>query len=164
MGCFTNCDCTCGFHDNTFDEIIRRETKFPLRLADILDSPLGWYTDKSVDDSRLEGWSLQNKSGLYLLWDKDEWCVTHERFHMRARYVGKGGLAQRLRTHWAKKDTSDAFLVFFSFISLENRVAKYVEQLLLDIYQFPLNASENSGKAKLCSHREDDTYDDIPQF
>jgi hypothetical protein len=152
MRCFETCECRCGVSNGEFDAIIARETRFPLRLNDICRARIGWYSDKSLDDSGVGGWGLARRSGLYFLWHKDDYCARHERFHMRALYVGKGGFAKRLRAHWQGKDTSDEMLVYFSFVELENRVAKYVEQLLLDLYQFPLNTAENPGQVRLCGH------------
>lgn len=150
--CYDNCDCRCGEIDPAFDSIVDRETKFALRLNDILRAGVGWYSDKSVEGSGIRGWSLRGRSGLYFLWHKDDYCPHHERFHMRALYVGKGGFEQRLRAHWQDKDTSEELLVYFSFVELENRISKYFEQLLLDLYHFPLNTAENPGQRLLCAH------------
>jgi hypothetical protein len=43
-------------------------------------------------------------------------------------------------------------LIYYSFYPCENRIAKYLEQLLLDTYDFPLNKSENRGNKKLCAY------------
>jgi hypothetical protein len=150
--CFETCDCRCGEGDGAFDAIIERETRFSLRFDDICRARIGWYSDKSLDNSGAPGSLLAGRAGLYFLWHKDDYCPHHERFHMRALYVGKGRFHRRLRAHWEGKDTSTEMLVYFSFVELENRVAKYVEQLLLDLYHFPLNTAENPGKRRLCAH------------
>jgi hypothetical protein len=35
---------------------------------------------------------------------------------------------------------------YFTYVTLENRLAKYVEQLLFDIYDIALNTGEKKGK------------------
>jgi hypothetical protein len=71
---------------------------------------------------------------------------------MRALYIGKGHIGNRLMAHWKQKDFSDEMLVYWTFINLPNRQAKYCEQLLLDIYKTPLNKSETTGTLHLCAH------------
>ena len=73
-------------------------------------------------------------------------------FHMRALYVGKGQIGRRLLAHWKNKDFSEEMLVYWTFIELPNRQAKYCEQLLLDLYRAPLNKNEISGTLLLCGH------------
>lgn len=110
--------------------------------------------DRSLGDTGLDGWGLGAGCAVYVLWHKDEYCHVHERFHMRALYVGKGALETRLKAHWAAKDLSEQMLVYFSRVGMENRLAKYVEQLLLDTYDFPGNLRENRGRLRLCAHLE----------
>ncbi|HCP82406.1 MAG TPA: hypothetical protein DIT67_12810 [Octadecabacter sp.] len=71
---------------------------------------------------------------------------------MQALYVGKGDANKRLRHHWKTKNTEEQMLIYFTFFPCENRKAKYIELLLLDIYDLPLNKSENSGTATLCAY------------
>jgi hypothetical protein len=73
---------------------------------------------------------------------------------MRALYVGKGMIEQRLLQHWKDKDFSEEMLVYWTSLEMPNRQAKYVEQLLLDLYKFPHNKSENEGRGLLCAHFE----------
>jgi hypothetical protein len=73
-------------------------------------------------------------------------------FHMRALYVGKGRIGTRLRDHWKRKDFSEALLVYFTYVELSNRMSKYLEQLLLDVYDLPFNKSENPGIGIFCAH------------
>ncbi len=89
---------------------------------------------------------------MYILWHKDDYCPSHEMFHMKALYVGKGNQATRLRAHWKTRNFSEEMLVYFSFYPTTNRIAKYIEQLLLDTYQVPHNAAENVGTARLCAY------------
>jgi hypothetical protein len=71
---------------------------------------------------------------------------------MRSLYTGKGLFSNRIKNHWKTKETSAEMLIYYSFYACENRIAKYLEQLLLDIYDFPLNRSENKGKEMLCAY------------
>lgn len=137
---------------NAFDRIARQELRRPLKLLDLCRQNIGWYTDRSLEPSGVTGWGLGKRSGLYFLWHKDDYCDRHQLFHMRALYVGKGAFSSRLKSHWASKDTSEQLLIYFTHVQLPNRIAKYVEQLLLDTYNFPLNSSENGGEATLCAY------------
>jgi hypothetical protein len=74
-------------------------------------------------------------------------------------YVGKGVIERRLLNHWEKKDYSAEALVYWSFLEMPNRQAKYVEQLLLDLYKFPSNRSENRGRGLLCAHYNQNEVD-----
>ncbi len=71
---------------------------------------------------------------------------------MKGLYVGKGLIQKRLIAHFQKKDFAEEKIVYYTFIVCENRIAKYCEQLFLDIYDMPYNKSENIGNIKLCSH------------
>nr|WP_299496499.1 hypothetical protein [uncultured Rhizobium sp.] len=122
------------------------------KLNDLCRQNIGWYLDKTTGDSIIEEWSLGSKAGLYFLWHKEDYCAQHERYHMTALYVGKGLVSRRFANHWISKDTSKQELIYFSFVPMANRIAKYIEQLLLDIYKFPLNKAENTGTKRLCAH------------
>lgn len=87
-----------------------------------------------------------------MLWHKNDYCDRHQKFHMKALYVGKGGIKWRIPHHWRTKNTSNEMLIYFSFTEIENRMAKYIEQLFLDLYHFPLNRSENPGTRLLCMY------------
>lgn len=64
---------------------------------------------------------------------------------MKCLYIGKGNLNKRIISHFERKNFSEELLVYFTFIKLKNRKTKYVEQLLLDIYNIPYNKNGNSG-------------------
>lgn len=147
-----DCGCSCGVADTAFDEMAAAEMRSPPTLDRLCRTNIAYYCDRTIDDILVRGWPLKKRSGVYVLWHKNEYCDVHLRFHMRALYVGKGALDARILDHWARKQTADIQLIYFSYLDLPNRIAKYVEQLLLDIYDLPLNVSENRGKAKLCSH------------
>lgn len=150
--CFECCDCACGVLSSAFDEVIATETRLPYTLDQLCRGNIGWLTDKSLGDAILEGWGLGSRSGVYLLWQKNDYCDIHERYHMRALYVGKGPFYQRFYDHYNSKDFSAEMLVYWTFCEMPNRQAKYVEQLLLDLYRFPFNTAENTGTAQLCAH------------
>jgi len=149
--CF-DCGCSCGAVDTVFDETAAAEMRAPPTLDELCRTNIAYYCDRTIDGILVRGWPLWKRSGVYVLWHKDEYCDVHQRFHMRALYVGKGAFHARMLDHWASKPTADIQLIYFSYLNLPNRIAKYVEQLLLDIYDLPLNVSENSGKATLCAH------------
>ena len=150
--CFEHCGCSCTTNFEAFDHIAERELREKMKLNDIIRHNVGWYTDRTIDHSYIDEWSLQGLSGLYFLWHKDDYCAEHERFHMRALYVGKGSIAKRLKRHWENKPTADAMLVYFTYAVLPNRTAKYVEQLILDCYDIPFNSAENRGTLRLCAY------------
>lgn len=157
MSCFGSCTCICTDSSEQFDAVMSEETKFGFSLEQITKSNIGWFNDKTVTDHHLSLWELQQESGLYILWHKEDYCDKHERFHMRGLYVGKGKVNARLRSHWAQKDFSEELLVYFSFFACSNRQAKYLEQLFLDLYNLPNNVAENKGVLPFCQHwRQED--------
>jgi hypothetical protein len=151
--CYALCDFTCGNYSQDFDIIREKETLFKETLTDLCHSNIGFYSDRSFGDQHfLTGWREKNSIGVYILWHKDDYCPKHNLFHMKSLYVGKGFIQKRLVDHWKSKNFSEEMIVYFSYLSMENRQAKYYEQLLLDLYSFPHNNSENSGKGLLCAH------------
>lgn len=153
MPCYSICTCHCNWSSAKFDELLYKETRFTSSLHQICHSNVGWFSDNSLCDEHLiNKWGLSRKSGVYVLWHKDDYCDTHGMFHMRALYVGKGYVERRLLKHWEEKDFSEELLVYWSFAEMPNRQAKYCEQLLLDLYDFPFNTSENPGCDTLCAH------------
>lgn len=150
--CFFECECACGAYDKSFDDIAKNELVTPPRLVDLYRQNITWYLDRSEGEHHAELWDLGNRSGLYFMWHKNDYCANHDMFHMRALYVGKGKFSQRMRSHWKSKSTEDAQLIYFTFAELPNRVAKNAEQLILDCYNLPLNKAENKGLRRLCAH------------
>lgn len=146
--CFPHCSCNCRTTDSSFDSILATETSFGITVEQLATSNIGWFCN--FDDLRYCNWQISKLSGVYALWHKDEYCPQHKLYHCKALYVGKGFVQSRIFNHAQKKDFGSADLVYFSYIEVLNRQAKYIEQLLLDLYDFPLNISENSGRAKLC--------------
>jgi hypothetical protein len=150
--CYTECECSCGNTPETFDKISASELVLHISLKDLTHSNIGWFSDKSIGDHLINEWNLEQKEGIYIIWHKNDYCAKHEMYHMRALYVGKGIIGTRLRSHWKNKDFSEELILYFTFFEMKNRVSKYIEQLLLDIFDFPFNKVENTGKEKLCVH------------
>ena len=152
LHCFDECSCSCSSDADVFDKTLVEETNFGITLYDVTHAGIHWYMDKTMDDSGLDGVAFAGREGVYILWHKNDYCPSHELFHMKALYVGKGDPAKRLRRHWKEKNTADEMLVYFTFFPCENRKSKYIEQLLLDIYDLPLNSAENTGAEDLCAY------------
>ncbi|HAS6055643.1 hypothetical protein BST50_05340 [Vibrio vulnificus] len=152
MGCFEFCNCSCTDTDANFDRVLSKETNFGFSLSQISKSNIGWFADETIADHQLELWGIGEQSGIYMLWHKEDYCAQHDRYHMTCLYVGKGYVNSRLRSHWKKKNFSDEMLIYFSYFPCTNRQAKYIEQLLLDLYDLPLNKAENEGQLILCQH------------
>lgn len=66
----------------------------------------------------------------------------------QAIYVGKGHIKKRVRRHM-EKFLAEEGTIYVTFYRCSNRIAKYLEQLCLDHYLFPLNIAENFGKELL---------------
>ncbi|EDM82222.1 hypothetical protein [Limnobacter sp. MED105] len=153
MSCYSCCSCECFETPRNFDVSVEAETRFTWRLRDFCHSNIGWYTDRTIcDEDLLDDWISKDAFGVYVLWHKDDYCAAHEMFHLRALYVGKGKIGKRLLAHWKNKDFSEEMLVYWTFLELPNRQAKYCEQLLLDTYSVPLNKAETTGELLLCTH------------
>ena len=151
--CFEGlCTCSCHTTFTDFNATIGKETNFGITLEDMCRSNIGWFGDKSVCDHLIGEWDIEKTDGVYLLWHKDGYCATHEMFHMRCLYVGKGNIPLRLIDHWKKKDFSGEMLVYWTYLEMPNRQAKYVEQLILDLFKIPFNKSESRGARTLCAY------------
>lgn len=154
MPCFEECGCTCYEIDGDFDRAIAAETNFDIDLENILRSHAGWYHDgeEGQIDGDVESLGLRDTSGVYILWRQTGYCEVHDSEHLRAYYVGKAGKAieTRLKVHQLTKEVGAGLATEISLWRGPNRAAKYVEQLLLDLYDFPLNKSENAGCKPLC--------------
>jgi len=150
MGCYTECDCCCGPEGQAFNEIIEAETLIKVLATDLAHSNLGWFC--GLDDLKDGAWPISENDGVYLLWEKSDYCPEHERFHAKALYVGKGCVKRRIFDHAKNKGFTEEDIVYFTFLDIPNRQAKYVEQLLLDLYDFPLNKAENRGTKRFCAY------------
>jgi hypothetical protein len=153
MPCHSSCSCECSKTPLYFNVAVEAETRFNWRLRDVCHSNVGWYTERNICNLHfLDEWIDKDAFGVYVLWHKDDYCDIHDMFHMRALYVGKGQIRTRLLAHWKAKDFSEEMLVYWTFLEMPNRQAKYCEQLLLDTYSVPLNKAESTGKLLLCAH------------
>lgn len=158
--CFEECGCVCNEGFEAFDSAIASEMASHLKLREVLEHRVVWYHDQTVeleDDGfgrfEVRSWGLSETSGVYVLWRQAGYCTLHECEHMQAFYVGKAGrnVESRLMIHRDEKSVSDTVLAtYVSIWPCANRLAKYIEQLLLDLYDFPLNTSENHGTRRLC--------------
>lgn len=69
---------------------------------------------------------------------------------MECVYVGKGNVYMRSFDHATEK-IPEGESVHVSFFECENRIAKYLEQLVLDLYRPRLNTYEVYGDRPLLS-------------
>ncbi|WP_446811027.1 hypothetical protein ACH50O_05520 [Methylomonas sp. 2BW1-5-20] len=150
MSCYSECDCSCGPEGEKFDSIIRSETNFGITSNDLIHSNMGWFC--GFDNLKQIRWPISKDDGVYILWEKNDYCSEHNLFHSKAIYVGKGQVKTRIYRHAKNKGFTEENLVYFTFVDIENRKAKYIEQLLLDLYDFPLNKAEKRGVNKFCGY------------
>jgi hypothetical protein len=152
--CFQEiCNCSCGDSNELWEATTNRELNSKLSLKELCHSNIGWFSDKSICDSyELADWMDSKIFGIYFLWHKDDYCPTHNLFHMKCLYVGKGQIKNRITRHFYSKDFSENMLVYFTYYDLPNRLSKYYEQLILDIFNVPFNKSENKGLNNLCMY------------
>jgi hypothetical protein len=130
---------------------------------------------------------LGKRVGVYHLWKDEDSCDVHSLRNLQCIYVGKGSALTRLLDHMSDALSKDEGLVdpetvkavekrraddrkrkrerfcahepyWISFFDCENRIAKYVEQLFLDIYRFPVNTNENSGVEELWASWGEERY------
>ncbi len=152
MNCF-ECGCSCSDTYTEVDDTLRAELNLPMKLYEIAHSSIGWYIDKNLGTPHMiDEWFKESEEGLYFLWYKDDYCDTHHLFHFKCLYVGKGSAAKRIAAHWSNKELETEGLVYFTFFKCQNRIAKYLEQLILDVYDVPFNKNEKKGKKKLCGY------------
>ena len=121
--CFPHCQCDCRSTDSIFDSTLAAETSFGVTVQQLATSNVGWFCD--FDDLKNCDWHISKMSGVYALWHKDDYCAAHELFHCKALYIGKGFVQSRIFNHAQTKDFGDANLVYFSYIEIPNRQAKY---------------------------------------
>ncbi len=147
-----------------FDKIAREELQKPIE-ADALVNKSEFCMYIPADRTHIIGdldhkptlKTLKGQAGLYHLWVDYEACTDHNTYTMLCAYVGKGPPKTRIATHIIDK-WPVSFQLFATFTPMENRMAKYYEQLFLDCYDFPLNTVENCGKNKLYAVWNDERY------
>ncbi len=141
--CFEDiCGCGCRNEIVQFQHIMTSETNFNLSNDRLFHSNIGWFSDKNitVGNHFLRNWKISD-FGIYFLWHKDSYCSIHDLFHMKFVYVGKGYIKNRIIDHFKKKTSRKRCLVYFTYLPLPNRKAKYIEQLILDVFDLPNNSS-----------------------
>ena len=141
-----------------FDEICAQELRDPISASQILNESSFCVNIPINESLRLEDLEtgdylrgLKSRIGLYHLWvDYDE-CDEHNMNTLLCVYVGKGLAGGRIKEHIKQKyrhlDKLDT--IFCTFYECHNRIAKYLEQLFLDLYSFESNKNENIGSAHL---------------
>jgi hypothetical protein len=126
MICYEECDCECGQEGEEFDRIVLSETNFDVTASQLAHSNMGWFC--GFDDLHENQWPISKDDGVYLLWEKNDYCPVHEKFHSKALYVGKGRVKRRIYDHAKNKGFTE------------------------DLYDFPLNLLENRGRGNLCAY------------
>lgn len=105
--------------------------------------------------------SIGKTMGVYHLWVEYDKCGDHGTYCMRCVYVGKGYARSRLDSHvsekWQGSNYKDDTL-FATFTPIRNRLAKYYEQLFLDLYDAEFNKEEKSGGKPLYAVWGEDRY------
>lgn len=150
---------------SNLDKILAEELCIPFSAHKILNEsnycigiPLGMSDLDLISISEyLE--EIRDSIGLYHLWiDMEDSCEHHNFHRMLAVYVGKGLAEIRIKDHiknkWPATET-----IYISFFECENRIAKYLEQLFLDLYRFELNTNENPGTIHLHGFWDSHRYD-----
>jgi hypothetical protein len=153
----------CDDHDfpcqspeyDDFDKMAREELSQPLAANDLVNLSEYCMMIPVADDfvigdlnHKLFLKPLKGQSGLYHLWTDFQSCDDHDTHTMLCAYVGKGPPDARIASH-IKSKWSGGVLLYATFTRMNNRLAKYYEQLFLDYYHFTLNIAENSGSRAL---------------
>lgn len=146
-------DCLDLASHRLFNAAIAAETNFGVTLADLLGNHDGWYLEPAEDGIRkfVKSLGLDKESGVYVLWRALGYCDVHNKEVYDAVYVGKTGIGigTRLRVHLDAKALGGGMPVEVTTWRGINRQAKFVEQLLLDIFAIEANSQENSGSLRL---------------
>jgi hypothetical protein len=149
-------DCDSNNH-NLFDDIAKKELAENVTVESVMIS-CGYMISIAIDiverypdfllsvNEYLKG--LKGRMGVYALWKHENRCADHEMNKMLCLYVGKGKVQDRVKSHIKIKLNKEDML-YISFYDCENRMAKYIEQLFLDKYDFELNSEENIGTEEL---------------
>ncbi|EKP0297827.1 hypothetical protein ACQXXB_10120 [Aeromonas veronii] len=148
-----DCNCTHLEHEK-FNSIIKDEINKVIAIEDIVNKSycISFDFEHYDENANLSAHEtlqdLKGKVGVYLLWVNLGHCTEHEMYRMLCLYVGKGFAFQRIKSHikdkWPNSET-----LYVTFYECENRIAKYIEQLFLDCYDFYLNKEENNGSGHL---------------
>jgi hypothetical protein len=144
-----------------FDKICEKELKGVWRAEAFANRDLYFYrvdmdakwesTEDEISLSEapsVQLGKLKNKFGVYHIWVDHGATSTGKDHILQGVYVGKGHLDIRLKQHVVKY-LKELGTVFITVHECENRIAKYLEQLFLDTFEFPLNSAENTGSEGL---------------
>ena len=149
---------------NEFDKIAATELNDPIK-ADTLVNHSEFCMVIPVDRAHIIGdldhklflRTLRGQAGLYHLWVDHDACNDHNTYTMLCAYVGKGPPEGRIASHIKSRWPGDVQL-FATFTRMENRMAKYYEQLFLDCYDFHLNTAEKRGTDALYAVWDEERY------
>lgn len=156
------CECE-NLNHAKFDAISSEELGIDLKINDIVnESYCVMVSIKDIDES--SGLSLhetlvdlKSRMGVYALWIDHTYCYEHDMHRMLCLYVGKGYALGRIKSH-IKDKWPETQLLYITFYECKNRIAKYAEQLMLDIYDFPLNKDENQAEGWLATIWSDERH------
>lgn len=156
------CECEKLQHER-FDNISNQELCQKITIQDVFNEsycvmvPIGHIDEKehlSIHEVLID---LKGKVGVYGLWLNHTYCYEHDMHRMFCLYTGKGSALGRVKKHIQEKWPEDE-LLYVTFYECKNRIAKYIEQLLLDSYNFPINSAENKGEGYLFSKWTDERF------
>ena len=152
----------------SFNEIIKNELKNQVTIDELINDsycvvfPLDYTSEYEIDEEMLDTndllSSIKGKTGVYHLWIDEDYCVDHSTRKMLCVYAGKGVVDKRVKSHIKEKWTEVDERLILTFYECENRIAKYIEQLFLDLYSFHLNSEENKGKEYLKTIWDEERY------
>ena len=149
-----------------FDHVCEGELVKKLSVKDIANES-GFSTSVNLDaieehhDDCLNSSAylarLKSRTGLYHIWINTDFCIDHNLFLMQGVYVGTDfahcEVKSRIQAKWP-----DVKEIQISFFECEHRIAKYLEQLFLENYDFYLNDERNTGKKPLYVRWDYDRY------
>ncbi|MHA2774828.1 hypothetical protein ACXZ7F_26595 [Vibrio harveyi] len=137
-----------------FDKIIENELINPITLSEIVNDS---HCVNSMINVRGEDENfplgniysgLKGKFGVYAFWTYRSDFENGNEQMFKCQYIGKGYIDRRLKDNLEKK-WKDMQSMYFTFFECKNRLAKYIEQLILDCYDIPYNKAENPGEGEL---------------
>lgn len=152
-------DCQCGrVNHEEFNKVVAGELAAPVTLAEMADTgycvPFAPWALRELEEIQLPLGQvladLGRKVGVYIVWLSHSECGDHlGKVCMEAVYVGKGSGKGRLMSHFREERFANNELYSLTFYECSNRIAKYLEQALLDSYNFQYNSDENHGVVTL---------------
>jgi hypothetical protein len=156
------CECENLEHEK-FDVVSTQEMCQKTTVHDVFNDsycvmvPLEYIDERENLSSHETLVDLKGKMGVYGLWIHQSDCYDHDMHRMFCLYVGKGYALNRVKKHIENK-WPETQLLYVTFYECENRIAKYIEQLFLDNYNFPLNIEENIGEGYLATAWDGERY------